>query len=184
MRGASGLGDDAGNYGNFPLESVNWENLDFFMLWPHARDRWCLTKFYGWLVPLALPLGSGIGGQAMGPGKPLDSAHCGEDNGASQAAEQHLCWTQQERYKAKGPVSVQSAPASPTGPALGDLFFPVSFYVPKQEEELGLADFEKAKKARQWQRTWETSQTSSSSASRHGQMCIGQRTNSKTASSI
>lgn len=73
----------------------------------------------------------------MGPGKPLDSAHCGKDNGAGQAAEQHFCWTQQERYKAKGPVSIQSAPVSPTRACSGDIFSLVPFYVFKQEGDLG-----------------------------------------------
>lgn len=72
----------------------------------------------------------------MGPGKPLDSAHCAEDNGASQAAEQHFCWTQQERYKAKGLVSIQPFLPPPQGPALGDLFSLVPFYVFEQEGEL------------------------------------------------
>lgn len=73
----------------------------------------------------------------MGPGKPLDSAHCGEDNGASQAAEQRFCWTQQERYKAKGPSAFSQLLPPLQGPPLGDLFSPVPSYLLKQEGELG-----------------------------------------------
>lgn len=67
----------------------------------------------------------------------MDSAHCGEDNGASPTAEPHFCWTQQERYKVKGLSALIQLPAPPQEPALGDLFSPIPFYLFKQEGERG-----------------------------------------------
>ena len=83
----------------------------------------------------------------MGPGKPLDSAHCGEDNGASPAAEPHFCWTQQERYKAKGLSALSQLPHKSL---LWGTFSLLSLSTSlNRKESGGLADIEKARRPRQ-----------------------------------